>query len=103
MKIKIGTREYAIIHKSEMVEVGGELYGKFDSKELAITLASKFPQVQQNETFLHELLHGICKMQDLEQGNYEITEHQVQLLAAGLYTVIKDNSHIFTMVDIKPD
>lgn len=95
MKIKVGVREYALKYQDEIVEVGGEMYGKLCSKELEITLASKFPAVQQDETFLHEIIHAVAKMQDLRDidGN----EHWVDLLASGLHMVIVDNPHIFTM------
>lgn len=98
MKIKVGLRQYDIVKQDEIVEVGGELYGKHDPKASEIKLASKFDQLQQNATFLHEITHAICVMQDLSGINED--EHAIELLSAGLHRVIVENPHIFTMQDI---
>lgn len=99
MKLKVGAKEYEIVHKLELIEVGGELYGKHEYDEAKIYIANKYPQIIQNETFLHEMFHAIAEMQDLKDLSSD--EHSIQLLAKGLYLVIKDNPHIFTMCDIK--
>jgi len=101
VKIKIGVRNYDFKWQDEIIEFGGELYGKHNSRDLTITLASKFPQVQRNETFLHELIHAICFMNDLRE--IEENEHWIQLLATGLLMVIKDNPNLFTMAELQPE
>lgn len=54
--------------------------------------------MQQNQTFLHELIHGILKKLDLHDLRQD--ERIVNQLAIALYEVILDNPHIFTMKDI---
>ena len=98
MKVKIGVREYDIVKQNELVEVGGELYGKICYKASEITIATKFDQLRQNATFLHELIHGVCEMQNLTSINED--EHYVDLLATGLHRAIVDNPHIFQMKDV---
>lgn len=98
MKIKVGIKDYEIIKKLEIVEVGGEYYGKHDGDQQTITIASKFSQLIQNQAFLHELLHAVSLMQDLREINEN--EHWIELLAKGLYLVIKENPHIFSMINI---
>jgi hypothetical protein len=100
VKLKVGVREYRVVHCPEIVEVGGEYYGKHEIDKTTITIASKYSQLQQNESFLHELFHAITCMQDLRGINND--ENAIDLLAKGLYLVIKDNPHIFSMADILP-
>lgn len=98
MEIKVGSRKYAIEKPQEIVEVSGEYYGKHSSKDSTISIAAKFDQLQQNQTFLHELMHAICEMQCLDELNED--EHQIDLLAKGLHLVIVDNPLLFTMDNI---
>ena len=96
-KVKIGYKEYEIIKQPEIIEVKGDYYGKTETDEEKITIASKFSQKVQNQTFLHELLHCIASKYDLPVNQ---DEHTIELLATGLYEAILDNPHIFTMKDI---
>ena len=96
-RVKIGYKEYEIIKQPEIVEVKGDYYGKTETDEEKITIASKFSQKVQNQTFLHELLHCIASKYDLSVNQ---DEHTIELLATGLYEAIIDNPHIFTMKDI---
>lgn len=98
MNVKVGLRQYEVVKQDEIVEVGGELYGKCDSKDSTITIANKFDQLQKNETFLHEVIHAVCKAMDLR--DIDNCEHSVELLSKGLHMVIADNPHIFKMEDI---
>ena len=97
-KVKIGYKEYEIIKQPEIIEVKGDYYGKTETDEEKITIASKFSQKVQNQTFLHELLHCIASKYDLSINQ---DEHTIELLATGLYEAIIDNPHIFTMKDIQ--
>ena len=96
-KVKIGYKEYEIIKQPEIIEIKGDYYGKTETDEEKITIASKFSQKVQNQTFLHELLHCIASKYDLQVNQ---DEHTIELLATGLYEAIIDNPHIFTMKDI---
>lgn len=96
-KVKIGYKEYEIVKKEEIIEVKGDYYGKTETDEEVITIANKFSQKTQNQTFLHELLHCIASKYDLAVNQ---DEHTIELLSVGLYEAILDNPHIFTMKDI---
>lgn len=96
-KVKIGYKKYEIVKKEEISEVKGDYYGKTETDNEIITIASKFSQKIQNQTFLHELLHCIASKYDLQVNQ---DEHTIELLAVGLYEAILDNPHIFTMKDI---
>lgn len=97
-KVKIGYKEYEIVKKEEVIELPSECYGKIDFDKETIEIAIKFNQKQQNQTFLHELIHGIFDKLDM----YELRDNEkvVNQLSKEIYEVILDNPHIFTMKDI---
>lgn len=97
-KVKIGYKEYEIIKKEELYVLPDELYGKIDYDKEQITLSSKYSQRQQNQTFLHEVIHGIFEKLDMKE--LENNEVVVNQLSKELYMLILDNPHIFTMKDI---
>lgn len=96
-KVKIGYKEYEIVKQPEIIQVKGIYYGETDYDNEKITIASKYSQKSQNQTFLHELLHCIAGKYDLAVNQ---DEHTIELLAVGLYEAILDNPNIFTMKDI---
>lgn len=96
-KVKIGYKEYEIVKEPEIIQVAGQYYGETDYDNEKITIANKYSQKSQNQTFLHELLHCIADKYNLEVNR---DEHTIELLSVGLYEAILDNPHIFTMKDI---
>ena len=97
-KVKIGYKEYEIVKKEEIIELPNECYGKIDLDKEKIELSTKYNQNQQNQTFLHELIHGIFDKLDMHE--LRDNETVVNQLSKELYEVILDNPHIFTMKDI---
>lgn len=97
-KLKIGYKEYEIVKKEEIIELPNECYGKIDFNKEKIELSTKYNQNQQNQTFLHELIHGI--FDKLDMNDLRDNEIVVNQLSKELYEVILDNPHIFTMKDI---
>lgn len=73
-------------------------YGEIDYDNEKIRISSKYSQKQQNQTFLHELIHGIFDKLDFIDLRRD--ERLVNQLSITLYEVILDNPHIFTMKDI---
>lgn len=97
-KVKTGYKEYEIIKKQQVIELPNDCYGKIDYDKEIIEISNRFNQKQQNQTFLHELVHGIFEKLDLHDLRQD--ERIVNQLATALYEVILDNPHIFTMKDI---
>lgn len=97
-KVKVGFKEYEIVKVPEIKEVAGTYYGKMEADKELITISSNLSQKLQNQTFLHELLHCIAHKYDLQRLNDD--EHEIELLATGIYEVILDNPHIFKMQNI---
>ena len=96
--VKVGFKTYKIEKPMEIVEVDGEYSGTCSYTTSTIKLADKLEQVDKNQVFWHELLHCICKRFALVAFNED--EQSIDLLATGIYELIKDNPHIFTMRDI---
>lgn len=97
-KVKIGYKEYEIVKKEEIIDLPNECYGKIDFDKEKIEISIKYNQNQQNQTFLHELIHGIFDKLDMhELGGNETVVNQ---LSKELYEVILNNPHIFTMKNI---
>ena len=82
----------------EIVEVGGEYYGTSCCDNAIIRIADKLSQHDKNHTFIHELLHCICKRFQIRGLDQD--EQTIDLLATGIYEIIMDNPHIFLMEDI---
>jgi len=97
-KVKIDYKEYKIVKKPEVIKLPNECYGKIDYDKETIEISQKYSQKQQNQTLLHELIHGI--FEKLDMNNLREDEIVVNQLAVTLYEVILDNPHIFTMKDI---
>ena len=93
--VKIGHKQYTIEKPEEM---DGDLCGFHDYKKAKIKIDNSLDQYDKNLTFIHEIIHGVCCRVDLRALNED--EHSIELLALGLFEAIKDNPHIFTMVDI---
>ncbi|MCL2188437.1 MAG: hypothetical protein FWC16_00740 [Defluviitaleaceae bacterium] len=96
--VKIGLKNYDIKRQEEIAGANAELYGNIDFDGEVIKIANRFPQHNINETFIREMLHGICCRFDLRDLNSD--EHSISLLSTGIYEAIIDNPHIFTMADI---
>lgn len=91
--VKIGWKEFKvnITEPSEVLRSGGtDCYGDiyWEKNEIRLNKANEPDQMQC--TLLHEILHGISDMQDID-----LSENVVRRLANGLYSVIKDNPELF--------
>ena len=65
-----------------------EHYGNFDMGKLQISIEKDIPQSLQEETLIHEILHGIQELTGTEQK-----EKQVQAQGVLFYQVIKQLCH----------
>jgi len=89
-KVKIGCYNYDIIfvdNNSEDLDYG-QNWGVIDNVNLEIKIAQKLKVEQQEEIFLHEIIHGSLDYMDVEHD-----EELVSKLSKVLYQVLKDNKH----------
>ena len=94
-RVRIGGIDYTIKHVPRLVSADGDLCnGLFDSNRSVIELNSEndLSQGRIEQVLVHEILHGIVFTTGLNLEDEEIT---VNVLAKGLYQVIKDNPQLF--------
>lgn len=92
-KIKIGSMEYEVIKTDKPILLDNEVCnGVIDYENLFIEINTNRAIQKQEETFIHEILHGIIHERNLI---LEDEEKIVEEISKGLYQVIKDNIEIF--------
>lgn len=97
-KLKLGYKTFNIIKEKEIIRLPNELLGEISYMEEVIRISNKISQNEQNQTFMHEMIHGL--LDKIGYNEMAVDEKFVDRLATGLYEVIKDNPQIFTMKDI---
>ncbi|WP_195430935.1 hypothetical protein [Clostridium sp. D46t1_190503_E9] len=95
-KIRIGSSDYLVIISNETLVVDRyECKGMIDYEFHKIKINDLVQDGQgQEQTFLHELVHGIIKERSLDLNNSD-EETVVDEIALGLHQVIRDNPEIF--------
>jgi hypothetical protein len=89
-KVKVGPHKYTI-SKDKGDDGDSKFMGTTNNNLLKITVrleldGEKVPESQVTETFLHEILHVIDLLYDLD-----LKENQIGALAVGILTTIRDN------------
>ncbi|WP_010295908.1 hypothetical protein [Clostridium senegalense] len=95
--VRIGSSDYKIIISNQVLVVDRcECKGMIDFEFHQIKINNQVQDKQgQEQTFLHELIHGIVKERSLDLLNSD-EETIVNEIALGLHQVIRDNKSIFT-------
>ncbi|RDY22870.1 hypothetical protein CHF27_011150 [Romboutsia maritimum] len=92
-KIKIGSMEYKVTKTDKpLILDNKECKGTIDYENLVINISTNIAEQRQEETFIHEVLHGIIRERNLILEDEEMI---VDEISKGLYQVIKDNMDIF--------
>ena len=93
--IRIGSCYYDVEFTDETLTVDGtEVMGLIEYHNHLIKIRTKLGDIQQQEqTFLHELVHGIARDRSLDLGENE--EMIVDEISKGLHQVILDNPRMF--------
>jgi len=90
-KVKIGFKDYKVIQApGPLVNDNSLVYGYIEYDNGEIHIANDHSIDTDNNTFVHECLHGIDDVVGIG-----LTEEQVNKLAGGVYAWIKDNPDIF--------
>lgn len=95
-KVRIGSVDYSVVITDEQLILNGRVcYGTIDYDQTQININNSIHNlVRQEQTFLHELIHGIIKERSLDIKNSD-DETIVDEIALGLHQVIRDNHNIF--------
>lgn len=95
-KVRIGSMDYEVKHTDDVIIADHkECYGDIDYNKKIIRICNNITSLQgEEETFLHELVHGIVFERNFDL-NCDNEELKVEELAKGLHQVIRDNPEIF--------
>ena len=96
-KLKVGPYTYPVKLVKNLTHKGEEQKGLFDSYT-GIEIDDSMPEDMQAEVLLHELLHSIFFMMNVEkiQGTSALEEIFVTQFGTGLATVFKNNPELLT-------
>ena len=87
MKVKIGYLTYEV-REVPYIEVNGNeaANGEADYEKIEIQIRKALLHPKKREVLLHEILHCVCV-----DGNIELSENEIEVLAAGLTRFLVDN------------
>jgi hypothetical protein len=90
--VKIGAHRYSVQYGPTIVDMGSQAFlnGESDHYHNQIRINGERPHTLVAETFVHEALHAIDNERRLD-----LTEHQVDQLAAGFLAMMIDNPDVF--------
>lgn len=91
--VRIVGTDYPITMESRLNNGEKLAYGHIDYEQSQMQINPDYSRQQQEETFLHEVIHGICDKLKIKTVNDD--EDVVDGLATGLYAFIKDNPDVF--------
>lgn len=90
-KIKIGYSEFKIIPRSNEWGKRNKAFGDCSPEQAKIQYDVTQKRTELVNTILHETLHGIVYMFDINFKNSREEEKVIRKIANGLQTVFKDN------------
>lgn len=97
-KIKIGYSDFRIVPRSDQWGKRHKAYGDCSPDEARIQYVSSQKKNELVNTILHECLHGIVYMFDINFKNQEAEEKVVRKMANGLHMVFKDNPNFLEWI-----
>lgn len=86
-EIRAGGRVYQVQYTPLLL--GTHLCGQTNFRQQTVSIDESYPEGQQRETVLHEIMHLVSNHYT---GEYGLTEHQVGQMCEGLWQVLRDNA-----------
>lgn len=90
-KVKVLYKEYTVEEQVNLHDEKGDLYGRIHYLPEKIFLNACASEEQKKATLIHEIVHGLDEMYDID-----LKEKQVEKLGNALYMLIKDNPGMFS-------
>jgi hypothetical protein len=85
-KVKVGAIPYKVQFKREVRDGSRRLAALADHMRQVIEIDNRYPQDQQEDSFLHEMLHCLSDV-----FHADLTETQICILTPALHAFLKDN------------
>ena len=95
-KIKIGYQDVVIELETTTFQKQSDCYGEYDHRKNTITIQNGLPPLDEANTLLHEILHGIAYINSLTQSGQPLdTENKeevvINTMTNALAQVFRDN------------
>ena len=95
-KIKIGYQDITIERETSTFQKQSDSYGEYDHRKNTITIQNDLGPLDEANTLLHEILHGIAYINSLTQSDQPLdTENKEEVvinsMTNGLAQVFRDN------------
>lgn len=97
-RIKIGYLDFKLMPRSKKWSVKHKAVGMCVPEDGHIAYYSKQKRSEIVNTILHEMIHGVVYMFDINFRNLREEERVVRKIANGLHTVFKDNPEFLEWV-----
>ena len=94
-ELKVGYRTYKIVPMAELEVEKSHFSGYLYPRDRIIKLSGEESVGEAAAILLHEVLHAIWRMQEIDDTDEEM---YVSNLAHGLATIIKDNPEVFKWI-----
>jgi hypothetical protein len=94
--VKIGPFEYAVQLETDLRRGKRKLDGNISYNQTQISIDADMSPQATTQVLLHEILHGIST-----QGGMNIYEGHIDMLAFGIYQVMRDNPQLVEMITAK--
>ena len=95
-KIKIGDQDIVIERETSTFQKQPDCYGEYDHRKNTITIQNGLPPLDEANTLLHEILHGIAYINSLTQTGQPLDSENkeevvVNTMTNALAQVFRDN------------
>lgn len=91
-KVRLMGREYSIKYTDDL-----QVLGDCTPSKCQIRIQEGQHPVEEADTVIHEIMHGICYLMNLDLSD-EMEEHVVRKLATGLTQAFVDNPNLLTYI-----
>ena len=95
-KLKIGYQDIVIERETSTFQKQSDSYGEYDHRKNIITIQNGLPPLDEANTLLHEILHGIAYINSLTQSGQPLDSENkeevvINQFTNGLVQVFRDN------------
>ena len=95
-KVKIGYQDIKIERETSTFQKQTDSYGEYDHRKNSITIQNGLSSLDEANTLLHEILHGVAYINSLTQSGEPLDsenkeEMVINTLTNGLAQVFRDN------------
>ena len=98
-KVKIGYQDIKIERETSTFQKQRDSYGEYDQRKNSITIQNGLTPLDEANTLLHEILHGVSYINSLTQSGQPLDSENkeevvINTLTNGLAQVFRDNKWI---------